>query len=218
VTGGINSLTKLSLVFLSVTLVLNLLDMIVEQAGLIQYVVFVLPFVITIGSVLIFRGYKVNAFVYAIFGLLTTLGANTGNFSGAIFICFSLYIFNTKKTNVILIALLVVCIGANSTIRGFTVSDTLNNLNAYAFTVAVYYYLIHPRPAKIIESCKFDGENKEILEYLADGYSNKEIADKVYLTHNAVTKRLKTLRDNMGVRSNSQLVHVLTKKGYYKHN
>lgn len=197
---------------------LNIIDMISQESNLFEYFKFALPFAIAMGVIYFIKNYKVNAIVYALFGILTTLTGSTGNFSGAIFICFSIYIFNTKKTNIILILLMVLSTAANYTMKGFTIADSLNNFAAYMFTIIIYFILIHPKKPSMIYHPKLDEENIEILEHLAGGLTNKEIADHVFLSQNAVTKRLKTMRDNFNVKSNCQLIYDLSLKGFFRHD
>lgn len=162
--------------------------------------------------------YKWNALLYALMGLAVTYTGYEGNFSGAIFILFSIYIFNTNKSNLILSISTLLIITSKFALKSFTIGETVNMFIIYSLVFIIYFILIHPKNPSMIYNPKIDEENSQIIELIAAGKTNKEIADKVYLTQNAVTKRLKTMRDNFQVKSNCELIYILTKKGYFRHD
>lgn len=56
-------------------------------------------------------------------------------------------------------------------------------------------------------------KEEEIIEAIADGYSNKEIAEKLYLSEGTVRNYLSTILEKLGLRDRTQLAIF-----YYKNN
>ena len=100
----------------------------------------------------------------------------------------------------------------------FSAMQVLIMFAGYAYGILIYYNLFHPKKPSMAYHPRLDDENIEILEHLAAGLTNKEIADRVFLSQNAVTKRLKTMRDNFNVKSNCQLIYDLSIKGFFRHD
>ena len=111
-----------------------------------EYLAFCAPFVVGSVMLLIFKGYKINAVFYALAGVIIALTGSMGNFSGAIYLVFSIYIFNSTLTSCVLIRGYTVAISARYLLMGYTIPDVANMFAAYAFTVAIYFVLIHPNP------------------------------------------------------------------------
>lgn len=222
--GGVirnRSLYILNIVALVLVGAFNLIDCISERSPFLDYILYVLVFYLIAGFIIYAakkNKYKWNALLFAILGIGTLLGNEPDNYSGAVFIMFSLYIFNSKKTNLILMAVMIITIVGKNIFFDLDITNTVNLFLVYAYVFLVYYILIHPKKPIIISGPNLDYENTKIVEYLVAGYTNKEIAYRVALTENAVTKRLLAIRSNFGARTNSQLSFILSKKGYFRHD
>ena len=222
--GGVirnRSLYILNIVALVLVGAFNLIDCISERSPFLDYILYVLVFYLIAGFIIYAakkNKYKWNALLFAILGIGTLLGNEPDNYSGAVFIMFSLYIFNSKKTNLILMAVMIITIVGKNIFFDLDITNTVNLFLVYAYVFLIYYILIHPKKPAVVPAHDLNQESRKIIEYLVAGYTNKEIAYRVALTENAVTKRLKAMRDHFEVRTNSQLSYELSLKGYFKHD
>lgn len=55
-----------------------------------------------------------------------------------------------------------------------------------------------------LDDCKLSGREKEVLELLGQGYSNQEIADRLYVSLNTVKTHLTRIYGKLGVNSRTQ--------------
>ncbi len=212
-------ITTLNIIAFTIVLVVNVFDQISRSQSLIGRAIYTLPFLILIGLSCIFRKkYKFIAYLYfgmSLLALMTT--SEAGNLTGLIFLIFSLYIFQSLKTNMILVVLTSIGI-ASKIFFGFTSMQIIVLFVGYIYCLLIYYILIHPKKPAVVPAHDLNHESRKIIEYLVAGYNNKEIAYRVALTENAVTKRLKAMRDHFEARTNSQLAYELSLKGYFKHD
>ena len=193
----------------------NSMDCFFSQKPLSRYLFFVVPFVIAAAVLVLWRNYKTTAGIYAFFGLTMTLTGSTGNFSGVIFLIFSIYIFNTAITNYALIGLASTVITARYLFMGYTIPDTLNLFVAYVFTFGVYFILIHPKPPAKPVIARVDDTTIDIVRYLKDGLRPKEIAPLVCLAPGTVSQRLSRARKRFGCGNNAELCEIFDDTGYF---
>ena len=121
-----------------VVAVLNAVDFFIEGASVARYAAFVAPFIIGLSSVII-KDYRTPAILYAIGGIVISATATKGNFSGALLLMFSIYIFNTPRTNYILIggSLIAIVIGH---LKGEnTIPDIALMIAMYCFAFRIYF-------------------------------------------------------------------------------
>ncbi len=212
-------ITTINIVAFSVIMMVNVFDQIARSQSFIGRAIYTLPFLILIALCYIFRNkYKFNAYLYfgmSMLGLMTT--GEAGTLAGIFFLICSLYISQSFKTNVIIIILTSIGV-ASKIFFGFTAMEIAGTYLGYVYCLLIYYILIHPKKPTVVPAHDLDQDNRKIVEYLVAGYNNKEIAYRVALTENAVTKRLKAMRDHFEVRTNSQLAYELSLKGFFKHD
>lgn len=193
----------------------NLLDCIDQKVGAWEYFAFCAPFVVGAVLLMIFRGYKVNAVFYALAGIVIALTGSMGNFSGAIYLVFSIYIFNSTITSCLLIIGYSVAIAARYLLKGHTIPDVANMFAAYAFTIGIYFVLIHPKPQAKPVIARVDDITIDIVRYLRDGKRPKEIAPLVYMEPGAVYQRLSRTRKQFGCGSDPELCKIFDDAGYF---
>ena len=174
---------------------------------------YVIPLLLIPILCIIFRNkYKFNAFLYAamsIICLMTT--SEAGNLTGIVFLLYSLYIFQSFKTNIIILGITVLTI-ASKMFFGFTSMQVIILFIGYIYCLLIYYILIHPKKPNIYTG--LDEITREIIEYKMAGWSTKQVADKVCLSTDAVQKRISRACDKYDAGNLAQLVYKLMKKGY----
>jgi DNA-binding CsgD family transcriptional regulator len=202
----------------------NLFKGIATNKPLAGYFIYVLPFFIlftfnTINQLK--KWYKGNAILYAVLGIGTLLGNEPANYSGAIFIIYSFYIFNSFRTNIVLFSVVFISIVAKNIFHGIDVNNTINLIISYAFTFSIYYILIHPKPKperKILFCPHLDEKDLIIVEKLSQSYIHKQIAPLVGLNPGAVSRRISRMYEKLGVHSAPGLVAKCLELGYIKRN
>ena len=216
--GGIYKRIDLYLInFIALVFVcaFNLLKAIQQNREVFIYFTYIAPFLILIGLNYLCKKrnwYKWNALLYAALGMGTIFGNDPGNYSGVVFIVFSLYIFNTTRTNIILLLVTGISIVAKNVFFVLSITDTVNTFIVYGYSILIYYILIHPKKPNIYTG--LDEITREIIEYKMAGWSTKAVADKVCLSTDAVQKRISRACDKYDAGNLAQLVYKLMKKGY----
>ena len=193
----------------------NTLDCISHDRAVVWYFAFVVPFILMALIMFVVKNYKINAVFYAICGLVIAATGSMGNFSGAIFLIFSIYIFNTTLTNYILTSSCATVIVARYLFAGYSIPDTVNMLAAHAFTFGVYFVLIHPKPPAKPVIARVDDTTIDIVRYLKDGLRPKEIAPLVCLAPGTVSQRLSRARKRFGCGNNTELCEIFDDTGYF---
>lgn len=184
------------------------------------FIINVIPLFVLIPFILfLVNNYKFNAFLFAALGIVTTIMGYEGNFSGVVFIIFSVYIFNNLKTNALLLILTVLAIGAKSVIHQMTFSQSINIYIVYIYIIVLYFIMIHPVNPKVYKQHYMIDDNlKIILQMLINGRSTKEIAEKLFISPGAVNKRIIRFRKEMDCNNNEEMIYILGKKGYFSEN
>jgi len=162
-----------------------------------------------------------NAILYIIQGLITTYIGFEGNFSGIVFIVFAVYIFNKDKFTITCIILTLLTLTAKFAFKELTIGQVVNMLIIYTVVFLIYYILIHPKKPEIEINiiCKeLDSETVRIIQMLYSGETIKEIADKIYLTESAVTKRIYRANEIMNAKTRPHLIGICIEKGYIGKN
>lgn len=158
------------------------------------------------------KEYRWNAFLYALIGIGTLFSKVPANYSGAVFIIFSFYIFNNKITNLILFVGVVISIFSKNIFFNIDINNTINQFMVFTFSFAIYYFLIHPKPPKILKD--FDYELAEVIKYKLQGYATKEIGDRLSLSSSAINKKMERARNDYNCKNNYQLIGKLIKQGF----
>lgn len=84
----------------------------------------------------------------------------------------------------------------------------LNMINGMPHTASEFHNL------RLTDSFDITQREKEILKLIALGYTAKEIADKLYLSHHTVDKHKKNLRKKLGLKNQSMLVKYVMERGW----
>ena len=170
----------------------------------------------------LFKGDKFTAIIYTITGLGTILGNEPGNYSGSAFLIFAIFIFNSNKANIIISILATFAIAAKNIFMNYTISDTLNLFIVYIAIFIIYYILIHPK--KKIQSgpeiicTELEQEDIQILQYLYEGFSIKEISDRIYITPGAINKRMSRAKETMNAKTRDHLLAICREKRFIRLN
>lgn len=64
-----------------------------------------------------------------------------------------------------------------------------------------------------IDNPKFTALQRNILSYLANGSTHKEISDKIGVSRSMIEKILKSMRESLKVKNNLELIKLLSKAG-----
>jgi DNA-binding CsgD family transcriptional regulator len=192
----------------------NLFKGIVYKNNTVYFLYHVVPFVPALILNIYFqkkKQYKWNAFIYAVIGICSIFGNGTANYSGAVFIIFSFYIFNSRITNIILFTITLVSIVAKNMIFGFTLNNLIGHIIVFGFSFLIYYILIHPK--NIETSPSIDYELSEIIKMKSQGLTTKEISDRLYVSPDAVMKKWSRSRKDDGCDNDVQYILKLVKNG-----
>ena len=214
--GGIinkYSITIINIVACIIIFVVNLFDQIIKSQSIIDRCPYTLPFIVLGILCYIFRKkYKFNAYLFASAAILSALVMDDpGTLTGVIFLMFSLYIFQSLKTNIIILIAVFLSV-VSKIFTGFSGMEIVNILFGYVYCLVIYYILIHPKKPNIYNG--LDEITREIIEYKMAGWSTKQVADKVFLSTDAVQKRISRACTKYDSGNLAQLVYKLMKKGY----
>ncbi len=202
--------------------IFNTITLLIGNRPIKDYLFYVMPFII-IGIIYFFlnrnkKSLKINALLFLIVGLFATVSGQRGNATGIIFICFSLYIYNSYKTNLIILGLTIIAFIIKYIILDLTVTQTLNIILIYSYVITIYYLLIHPKKTEMIKDPKISEQNRKIIQYLVTGKQYKEIAEMgdIWLSSEAMRQRITRVRRDFDCFTDNQLIYKLLKQGYFK--
>lgn len=202
----------------------NILDQIIKGQSLILRAHYTIPFLILTLFIFlknpkqIFYGY-----VFSIIAIFATFIGQQGNTTGLTFIIFSAYIFRNKAINIIILFVLsIIAIAAKAMFLDFSIGNTLNIFVAYSAMFIIYYILIHPKnkihSGPEIICTELEQEDIQILQYLSEGLSIKEISDKIYISPGAINKRIGRAKETMQAKSREHLLIICIKKRFIRVN
>jgi hypothetical protein len=204
----------INIFFLSLLIILNIYTGIIERMGLIYYTGYVFPFVAGIILYSFFRTFMIDALLFIIASALTIFVGTWGNLTGAIFLCFAFYCCKDETIIIITIFCTLIAIISKMLIdENVTIIRTVLYILGYAYIILHYYILIHPKKKINLTRLNEDDINIMIIDFLMSGDRLKEIADKINLSQNAVTKRIEKMRDKYNAGNNIQLIISLIRKG-----
>ena len=209
---------NINIFVLSLISILNIYTGIIEKMDFIYYVYYVLPFIISLIIYNFFRNYIIDALLFIIASSLSIFISSWGSLTSPIFLCFAFYCLDDKKIIVITCFCTLIAIISKMIIdENGTIIRTILYIIGYSYIILIYYILIHPKKSYniIIDEDKI---NLEIIDFLIQGNRIKEIAIKVYLSENAIKKRIEKMRLKYNCGNNEQLVYNFTEKGYIRHN
>lgn len=223
-TGGLHDVNVRvgHIIFISALMVAigNAIQIISNHDPIHWHLIYVLPFIVLGGVALLIRHMKKST-IANIFMVLAWAGAylgEEGNLTPAIFIIFALYIHISDTRLVLTLAGVLIVTVAKFAFAEYTVAQFFTYNSGYIFALGFYWYYIHPRGSGMFaldphNAGSVDDVTLKVLHLMAEGKRVKEIADRVFLSREAVTKRLSRLRDEMGMSTNEQLIAYLVHIG-----
>jgi DNA-binding NarL/FixJ family response regulator len=196
---------------------INLIDQLSKGQSLIERWDKTIPFLIMAAfCFMATRKYKLNAYLYAFISIISLISTREeGNLTGVVFIIFTLYIVKSKWLSILISALTIVIIGTK-VFYGFSGNQMIVLILGYVYSIGIYYILIHPKSDnrnKVI--CpNLDSQTVEILQKLYSGINIKQISYDIFLSEDAVSKRIQRARVAMGAKSREHLLAICREKGF----
>lgn len=172
---------------------------------------------VIIAAILFFFGSKISlktiAYMFYAMSIASIGMGDRGNLSSAFFLCVAFQIFENMKVFKYALAITVLAILPKA-ISHYTVPQTYKLLVGLFGMVAVWYEVfVRPKQIKRKVFTEEDNENANIMQYVVNGLSYKEIADLVNISQSAISKRLERFRGRMDAKSNEELAILLSRSG-----
>lgn len=210
----INNLTKINLLAMLFVIIMNALILVSKDMDYISTIIYILPFILGGSILLIFRKYQqsINKHLMLLLGLIITLVGNPGNFSGAIFIIYSVHLNPGRNKTIVKLGLLVIAITCKSLLIEINTIQIVNLLFINGLCYAYYYVLFSEAKQPTVK--EIEDQTDQIISYIMQGLTIKEIAVKTFMTVAAVNKRINRLRDKEGCKTNYQLIYKLSESGH----
>jgi len=203
----------INIIVLSLLLLFNFFNGFLQEMGILYYVYYVLPFFIVLVAYFLCRKYYIDSYLLLLASVFSILAGEWGNLSGAVFLCFFFYSIRDNTAIIItLICTLVAIVAKMCMDVNGTITRTISYIIGYTYILTMYFLLIHPKKNNV-NRLNEDEINLTIIDLLISGYRTKEIADKVFLSQNAVTKRITKMREKYSCKNNEQLVLCFIRKG-----
>lgn len=196
-------------------MILNIIKGMIDKWYWDRFIIYTVPFLIVIIIYFIRKNtLKLDPYIFFACALLCILAGNWGNLSATSFLIFAFYaISKIKKMIFIFLGFLILTIILKFVflIRDGTIIDTVVYLIGFEFILFIYFNMIHPKKENIIILLNEDEINKTIIRLLTKGYRNKEIANIVNLSTNAITKRIENMRIKYRCKTNEEMIFRFTK-------
>lgn len=195
-------------------IIMNILLIFIRGMNSSYIIFYIIPFILVSLILLIFRKRQtnINKYIMLILGLIITLAGNAGNFSGAIFIIYSIHLDPGRNKTIVKLGLIIVAITCKSLYMDIHTIQIVNLLFIHMLCYGYYYVLYTEK--KVITIKEIEDQTEQIITYLRDGFEIKEIAVKTCLSPAAVSKRINRLRDREGCRTTYQLMDKLRLSEY----
>lgn len=162
---------------------------------------------------------KITAWIFLCISLYATFNGGNGdltegygNLTGAIFLCFALYLFKNRKIAIISGITTSLVILGKAVISLWTVPQTINFISGYIY-ILIIYWILHSSPKIKVEMSSDDYETADIVMMMINGLSYKEIADRMDVSASAISKRLERARGRIGAKSNEHLAILMSRSG-----
>jgi len=209
----INNLSKINIGALLFVSLMNALSIFIRGADLVYILTFVLPYFVVAVIIYLCRKFQkhINIYWLVVLGIGIIFGGQAGNFSGAILFVYAIHLDPGKNKTIFKLSLMAVSIAVKTLLIEINPIQTINLLFAHFLCYAYYYVLFTER--KIITIPEIEDQTEQIIDYLTEGYTIKEIAVKTCLTSAAVNKRISRLRDKENCKTTCQLIYKLSKSG-----
>lgn len=196
----------------------NVFQGIFDHQDTLYYLLHVAPFFL-FGTIVLWVPHPKKELVANLFMILAWAGAwlgEEGNLTPAIFIMFALYVDVSDWRLTATLAGVIIVTVAKFVFAEYTVAQFFTYNSGYVFALGFYWYYIHPGgPGGFapIEGHPIDEINLRILHFMAEGKTRREIADRVFLSYDAVNKRMERLREAMEFETVEVMMYRLTVAG-----
>lgn len=224
--GGATNEKLISIINAFVALIIslnNFVDQIIKGESLIERWDKTIPFLL-ISSLCFYslKKPKITTIIYAVSSLICLITTEeAGNLTGIVFLFFALKNIKDIKYSTGIIFLNFLVLGTKS-LLGFSGNQLIILSIGYAYTIIIYYLSFHPKKIKQsgleIICTELEQEDIEILQYLYNGLSIKEISDKIYLSPGAINKRIGRAKETMNAKSREHLIAICREKRFIKLN
>jgi len=196
---------------------LNLMDYLTEETSILfLFTNVVFFYTITLLTLFMYKKkvYKWNAFIYFITGITIILFDPRPNLTGAMFIGFSITIYNTQKTNIVILIITILLLTLKGIIYNFDIDSVIALFTGYSFSLIIFLILFNPQKITC-EIPKTDPITESIISDLISGMTPKEISEKINITPDAVRKRIQRVCKLNECKNTEQLVYKLMEKRYF---
>lgn len=214
--GGVldtRTILVLSLVAISV---LNACDIIAGARPPIRAIGYVFPFVACAIFLYSIKQKVFDAVLPFLFFTLSVLmfffATMPPPFPGAIaFFIFSIHV-SCKRKRIIFCFSMEIFVIFKTTFLDTSHNTLLTHTLLYVLATLLYFSLTRQKsPEVVIPSISY--EDRQIIQHLAAGKTKKEIASELFITADAVSKRISRIKKTCGVATTEQLVYTLAIKG-----
>jgi DNA-binding CsgD family transcriptional regulator len=195
----------------------SIISFLIEREGdVLKYFIASIPFVIALIIYKLFTRYKfiTNSILYFFCSILCILFAPWDNITGALLLCLAIYTWNDKIIMWEFLIMTALTIAIKTIFLPEPTTRVLNYILVYAWFICLYFIKIHPRA--ILKHNDLDEANEGIVKALIQGYSRKEISNKVCISENAVSKRIQAMREKFSCGNDAQMVYYMIEKGFLR--
>ncbi len=216
---------KLS-ISIAIILIGNAVNGLIRGELLFYYIMYVGIFIPIILILLLFPKTPKNRIVSIILLILSCIGVWFGgdsNLVSATLFCFAIYIIRPEKRTIYVYSgSLIISMILKFTFMGLNIPQFFVVMAGSSFIIILYQHYIHPRQkidsAPPVICPELDSETLKIVQKLYLGCSVKDISDMVYLTQDAVSKRIGRARNTMGAKTTAHLLAICRENGYIRYN
>lgn len=191
--GKEKKLTKVNICTFFLVFILNGITSAILGDELVYYLTYSLPFlVLAIGSYFI-KNNKVYGIIYLIIGLALIFTANKGEFSGALFIIYGLYLVRNKNIEISTLIIMLIAIPTSSLISQRTPFQTTIITIIYAYIYLIYFFTIRADQKKLnnpiltFPNIYLLPNEKELIRLLFLGHTRQEIYGIMNKSKNTIT-------------------------------
>lgn len=210
---SLNNISKVNILLILFIVIQNTIISIVDD---IFYIVYLFPFIISIILLFVIRKKPeiLNSYILFFFAVIQSFLGERGNFGGVIFLIFSIKLYGSRNQNIIRIGIIIIIIGLKSVFLNMSVLAVINLIFLYSGSLVLYHILFYDKKKFNIE---IDDQTEQIIFWLVRGYEIKEIAEKIYMSSAAVSKRIQRLKEKCGCKTVYELIYLLSLSGqHYK--
>ena len=179
--------------------------------------IYALPFFIFLFIYVFIHSYKIDTCIFIAASAFSILFGEWGELQGAIFLYISYHFHGNLYLFIISFICTIITIMIKIIFNSSFITNAFIYIIGFIYIFILCYILFFPKKLYniVIDEDKI---NLKIIDFLIQGNRIKEISNKVYLSENAITKRIEKMRVKYNCRNNEQLVYNFTEKGYIRHN